>query len=64
MGLGAAGYTELGAASVTPQAARAPRLCTVQTCLKLLPMAFALVSELQLCRSRPFLCTPTMASAP
>lgn len=41
-----------------------PRPCTVQTCLKLLPMAFALVSELQLCKSQPFLCPTAMASAP
>lgn len=41
-----------------------PSLCTVQTCLELLPVAFALVSELQLCKSQPFLCPTTMASAP
>lgn len=40
-----------------------PRLCTVQTCLKLLPVAFALVSELQLRKSQPFLCPTIMASA-
>lgn len=41
-----------------------PRLRTVPTCLKLLPVAFALVSELQLCKCQPFLCPTITASAP
>lgn len=60
VGLGAAGDTELGAASVTPQAAWAPQPVHSAD----LPVAFALVSELQLCKSQPFLCPTTMASAP
>lgn len=41
-----------------------PGHAQVQTCLKLLPMAFELVSELQVCKSQPFLCLPTLASGP
>lgn len=47
-----------------PTGCQGPQAMQVQTCLKLLPVAFALVSELQLCKSQPFLCPTTMASAP
>lgn len=63
LGLGAAGDRAGGCLS-PHRLPGPPRLCTVQTCLKLLPVAFALVSELQLCNSQPFLCPTITASAP
>lgn len=62
--LGGWGSMGLGPVSVTPQAARAPQAMHSPDLPELLPVAFALVSELQLCKSRPFLCPTTMASAP
>lgn len=50
----------LGAGGSRAQAARAPQAMHGPD----LPVAFALVFELQLCKSRPFLCPITMASAP
>lgn len=49
-----------GAGGSRAQAARAPQAVHGPD----LPVAFALVSELQLCKSQPFLCPTTMASAP
>lgn len=62
--LGGWGSMGLGPLSVTPQAARAPQAMHSPDLPELLPVAFALVSELQLCKSQPFLCPTTMASVP